>query len=89
MMFASKSIGAHLLRGAVGFGLCAAAIALAETSAFALILFPLALVALRGCPMCWMVGLIETVSRRRARLVQNAVCPDGQCAPRGDTTQLS
>jgi len=40
------------------------------TRALALVaLLPLAaaLVCLGGCPMCWIVGLIETILRRKSR----------------------
>jgi hypothetical protein len=66
--FASKSLGAHLLRGGIGFGLIAAALALtASLGAVALLLAPAGLLALRGCPMCWTIGLIETISAGRVR----------------------
>ena len=67
-MFASKSVVEHVARGVVGFGALAAAIVLAGDSGWgpavgstALALF--ALVALRGCPMCWSIGMAETVYR--------------------------
>ena len=59
-MFASKNLFMHLTRGAVGFGL----IFLAFTTAQVWLTIPLflgGLVALRGCPMCWTIGLIETI----------------------------
>ena len=53
----------HLARGAVGFGLIGSAFALTPSlGAAALVLAPAGMVALRGCPTCWIAGLIETVS---------------------------
>ncbi|WP_254879019.1 hypothetical protein [Streptomyces sp. NA04227] len=64
--FASKSVPRHLARGAIGFGLIAGSIALVPVVGLAALLaVPLALIAFRGCPTCWLVGLAETVSRGR------------------------
>jgi len=57
--FASKSVPTHLARGAVGLGSIAASIALASVVGWvSLLLLPVGLVALRGCPMCWAVGRV-------------------------------
>ncbi|WP_338700711.1 hypothetical protein V2W30_27645 [Streptomyces sp. Q6] len=40
-----------------------------------LLLAPLGLFALRGCPMCWVIGLAETVSAGRLR----RSCAEGSC----------
>jgi hypothetical protein len=53
-MFGSAFLGAHLMRGAAAAALLAWAI-----------VHQTALVALRGCPMCWTVGLVETLSQGR------------------------
>lgn len=64
--FASKSVPRHLTRGAIGFLLIAAGFALvAVVGPVSLLLVPAGLVALRGCPMCWTVGLIATISDAR------------------------
>lgn len=64
--FASESLPRHLIRGALGFGLIGAGLGLAAIlSPFALLLAPAGLVALRGCPMCWTLGLIQTISEGR------------------------
>jgi hypothetical protein len=64
MTFGSKSVVLHLVRGCVGFG-ALATLALAPISPWWSIgLVPLALVALKGCPACWMMGLVETVAHR-------------------------
>ena len=64
-MFGSTSIAAHLTRGVIAAALIAWAV-LDESSnpAFAVIAIVLAIVAMRGCPMCWVLGLVETVGNR-------------------------
>jgi hypothetical protein len=65
-VLASKSVARHLARGAIGFGLIGAAIALTTSAGpAALLLAPFGLVALRGCPTCWCVGLVQTISAGR------------------------
>jgi hypothetical protein len=72
--FASASLAAHLARGALGFGLIAAALLFTpRVGAAALLLAPVGLVALRGCPTCWTVGLIQTISAGRL----HRTCVDG------------
>ncbi|HEX4116690.1 MAG TPA: hypothetical protein VHY18_12545 [Solirubrobacteraceae bacterium] len=62
-ILASKSVARHLARGALGFGLIGMAIALtASVGPVALLLAPFGLLALRGCPTCWIVGLVQTMS---------------------------
>lgn len=69
-MFASKSVLEHLARGVVGFGALAVAFVVARASpgwgstagSIALAIFALA--ALHGCPVCWTIGMVETVYRR-------------------------
>ncbi|MFI5940193.1 hypothetical protein ACIBCB_07965 [Streptomyces uncialis] len=74
--FASASLPRHLLRGGAGFGALAGSVLLIPAvGPFSLVLAPLGLLALRGCPMCWMIGLVQTVSRGRLR----RSCADGRC----------
>ncbi|MFD7640700.1 hypothetical protein ACFV4P_08600 [Kitasatospora sp. NPDC059795] len=74
--FASSSLTRHLVRGGIGFGGIAAAFALMPlTGPLSLLLAPLGLVVLRGCPMCWAIGLAQTLSRGKLR----RECHDGQC----------
>ncbi|MEU6878166.1 hypothetical protein [Streptomyces sp. NPDC046712] len=74
--FASKSVPRHLARGAIGFGLIIGSIALVPVAGPATLLAaPLALIAFRGCPTCWMVGLAQTISRGRLE----RQCVDGVC----------
>ena len=65
-MFCSTSVSVHLLRGAAAaVGLIFAAIYL---SSYGFVWSALAgigaIVLLRGCPMCWLMGLFETMQRK-------------------------
>ncbi|MFB4295399.1 hypothetical protein [Actinomadura sp. NTSP31] len=79
---ADESLGRHLVRGVVGFGALAGAVALVPVIGFAslvlvlvLVLAPVGLVALRGCPACWFMGLAQTLSRGRLeRSCEGGVC---------------
>ncbi|MGW1767533.1 hypothetical protein ACWCQL_26175 [Streptomyces sp. NPDC002073] len=74
--FASASLPRHLVRGLVGFGGLIGSVALLPlTGPVSLLLLPVGVLALRGCPMCWTIGLIQTVSRGRLQ----RSCEDGQC----------
>jgi len=65
-MFGSAFLGAHLMRGAAAAALLAWAIVHQTTHPWlSLGAGVAALVALRGCPMCWTVGLVETLSQGR------------------------
>jgi len=64
-MFASTSIAAHLTRGVLAAALIAWAVLNQSSSpASAVIAIVLAIVAMRGCPMCWALGLVETIGNR-------------------------
>ncbi|MFI8929464.1 hypothetical protein ACIG3E_17515 [Streptomyces sp. NPDC053474] len=74
--FASTSLPRHLARGALGFGALAGSVLLIPVVGLVgLLLAPLGLLALRGCPMCWTVGLLQTLSNGRLR----RSCGDGSC----------
>ncbi|GIG66819.1 hypothetical protein [Phytomonospora endophytica] len=74
--FASKTLTRHLVRGAVGLGALAGSVALLPVvGAWSLLLAPLGLLALRGCPTCWAIGLAQTLSRGRLE----RSCEDGYC----------
>ncbi len=65
-MFGSASLGAHLMRGAAAVALLAWAIFHQTAHPWlSLVAGVAALVALRGCPVCWTLGLVETLSRDR------------------------
>jgi len=64
-MFASNALLEHSLRGVVGIGALWYAVTIAATHPLgSLALGVLALLAFRGCPICWAIGLVETVSQR-------------------------
>lgn len=73
-MFASRSVPEHLVRGVLGAVLLVAAFALVGTTPWSLLLAVPAVVAWRGCPTCWALGLAATVSRDRVG------CTDDRCA---------
>ena len=70
-MFCSTSVGIHLLRGAAAMCLLAVSFFISTRApAFILLIVPLiagVFFLLRGCPMCWLMGLVETISNSRAR----------------------
>jgi hypothetical protein len=80
-MFESRTYLEHLARGAIG--VLAVFLSLrAEPPALALALGAAALVALRGCPLCWATGLAAmTIARLRGGAVTGA-CTDGRCQTR-------
>lgn len=67
-VFASKTLKEHFLRGALGLACLIAGYQLIAPSqswlAFGggFVFLGLSLWALRGCPVCWSVGLINTVA---------------------------
>ena len=72
MGFGNKTLPLHLLRGVLGFGALAGALATANTNLWpTLVLLPFALWMLKGCPICWTIGLIETVALYLHRRVDN------------------
>jgi hypothetical protein len=63
MVFGNKTVWLHLGRGIAGFAALAGALATANTSIWpTLILMPIGIWMLKGCPVCWTIGLIETVA---------------------------
>ncbi|MFE7565337.1 hypothetical protein [Kitasatospora sp. NPDC057500] len=74
--FASRTLAGHLARGGVGFGALVGAFALLPfVGPVALLLLLVGALAFRGCPTCWVIGLMETVSRGRLE----RECVDGRC----------
>jgi hypothetical protein len=64
-MFASNTLLEHSLRGFVGTGALWYAVTIAATHPLgSLALGVLALLAFRGCPICWAIGLVETAGQR-------------------------
>jgi hypothetical protein len=61
-MLASRNVGVHLVRGLVAAALIAWALLHQVTNpVLAAAAGGLALVAMRGCPLCWTVGLFATI----------------------------
>ena len=76
-MFASKNIYEHIFRGIIGLG--GFYIVSTQFNVLGwpiLFLIPLSLFALRGCPMCWLTGLFETIAKRDSK----HLCVGGSCA---------
>ena len=72
-LFGSAFLGAHLMRGAAAAALFAGAIVHQTAHPWlSLGAGVAALVALRGCPICWTVGLVETLLQgRRAATIRS------------------
>jgi hypothetical protein len=74
--FASSSLPRHLVRGAVGLCALIASVALIPyTGPVSLLLAPVGVLAFRGCPTCWAIGLIQTISMGRLQ----RSCANGTC----------
>ncbi|MGW0802620.1 hypothetical protein [Nonomuraea sp. NPDC002799] len=74
--FASSSLPRHLVRGAVGFGALICSVAfIPVVGPVSLLLAAAGVFAFRGCPTCWAIGLVQTISRGRLR----RSCSDGVC----------
>jgi hypothetical protein len=65
-MFASRSVRVHVARGVLGLLLLVAGIGLASQSGWWLLLLPVTVALWRGCPTCWLMGLIATRGRAAA-----------------------
>jgi hypothetical protein len=69
MYFGNRTIGLHFLRGVLGIAAFYVSLSTAGRTVWpSLVLLPVGLYFLKGCPMCWTVGLVETVvmtARRR------------------------
>lgn len=68
-MFESSTLVEHLVRGVMGIGALWAAIWIGTDAGWpgtvaSLALGLLSLLAFRGCPVCWTLGLLSLASRR-------------------------
>ena len=80
MYFGNKTIGIHILRGILGFASIYGALAtLGATIWPSLVLLPAALYFLKGCPMCWTVGLIETLTGAIRKRGEGVQMQEGTC----------
>ena len=80
MYFGNRTIGLHLLRGALGLAALGGSLSTMNRTMWpSLLLLPAALLLLKGCPMCWTIGLIETivmvVHKHNERHFTSAGCP--------------
>ncbi|MBP6562887.1 MAG: hypothetical protein KA214_05350 [Neisseriaceae bacterium] len=70
-MFCSTSIGMHLLKGLGAVLLIGGALYLgvgpSANGLLSILLLIGAVVLLRGCPMCWLMGLFDTIANRKAK----------------------
>jgi hypothetical protein len=66
-VFASASLLGHLVRGAVAIGLLLWAIQHQTQAVLSLLAAAGAIVAFRGCPLCWTIGLVETIAEKLRR----------------------
>ena len=65
VFLASHTLAEHLLRGLLGVGAMVAAFNVADARPLlAFALGVIALSAFRGCPLCWLLGLIETLRQK-------------------------
>ena len=67
-MCSTQPLAIHLIRGVVGLVMIIAAFWLAQSLPLAALLGAGALLAFRGCPACWLAGLFEVISRKKAGL---------------------
>jgi hypothetical protein len=71
-MFASSSVPRHLVRGVLGMAALVAAFALMSVwGPLTLLIAPVGVVLLRGCPTCWALGLVQTRAACRAPVVDS------------------
>ncbi len=64
-MFCSRSVSIHLLRGVAAIAAIVLAVIYGQDRIW--LAAPLligAVVLMRGCPMCWLTGLFETMAAR-------------------------
>ena len=62
LVFASRTIWEQLTRGVIGIGAFTCAVLwTASYPWLAWLAIPVGVLAFRGCPMCWTVGLVMTI----------------------------
>jgi hypothetical protein len=67
-VFPSSTVTRHILRGILGLGFLVIALQYWPVLGWwTLLPAAAALICFGGCPMCWFVGLIETIFRRKSR----------------------
>lgn len=71
-MFSNTSITMQLVRGVLALGAIVGAVILSSHLWAVLPLALIAIVLMRGCPMCWLSGLFEAFSKRRSDRIASA-----------------
>jgi hypothetical protein len=67
-LFATQTLSGHLIRGVAAFALLYVAVGQQHAHpGWSVLAGLLALVAMRGCPACWTIGLVETIQQRLRR----------------------
>jgi len=75
-MFASRTIAVHLLRGLIAAASIAWALGYQSShAALALAAGVIAVIAMRGCPLCWTLGLVETIGARKTHQPKKGSSP--------------
>ena len=65
MSFGNRNLTVHLLKGPGGFGALGFALFTMNGTPWpSLILVPLSVYLLKGCPVCWTIGIFETLAIR-------------------------
>jgi hypothetical protein len=68
MTFGNRNLWIHAVKGIGGFAALWGSLATMKTTLWpSLLLLPLALYLLRGCPICWTIGIFETIVMRLHR----------------------
>lgn len=70
-MFSNTSITMQLVRGVLALGAIVGAVILSNYVWAVLPLALIAIVLMRGCPMCWLSRLFEAFSKRRSARIAN------------------
>src|SRR4051812_1364208 len=80
-LFNTQTLTGHVIRGAAAFALLYFAIGQQHFHpAASLFAGLMALVAMRGCPACWTIGLVETI-RQRYEVTRSGSVPPTDSAP--------
>jgi hypothetical protein len=78
LIFGNQTIGRHLLRGALGIAALYISLStLRGTTWVGFIFLAIAVYLLKGCPMCWTLGLIETIAMTIHRRSEGQFRSDG------------
>ena len=72
MAFGNQSLMVHLARGGLGLGALFLALKGYEIIGWpALLLIGVSIWALKGCPVCWTIGLFETIATKVFRMADS------------------